>query len=277
MWNSPQHSYEEIREVIIDVLLGKEEVAYEPSQYAHLVAGVGEIFRRRQPSSPPQQRYISDSHDHLHPNDVELVRDVFWDLFRQGFITLGLNDSNANWPFFRLSHFGQRTLKNQQPYRFHDTASFLALVRQEVPDISVEAEAYLDEAVAAFYAGCLLASCVMLGVAAEAEFLRLLDVAVNNQSHGGAFKTVTKEAFVRPKITKFQAALRPLLPALSPKNHFEDFETNLNLIQSVLRVARNEAGHPTGASVPEREQVYVFLQLFVPFARQLMRLRTALT
>jgi hypothetical protein len=150
------------------------------------------------------------------------------------------------------------------------------MLKREVPDISPEAIAYLDEAVAAFYAGCFLASCVMLGVAAEAEFLRLVDIAVSSQTHGAAFKAVIKETFVRTKITKFQAALKPLLPTLTPRNHFEDFETNLSLIQSVLRVARNEAGHPTGTSVPERAQVYVFLQLFVPFARQLMRLRDAL-
>ena len=63
---------------------------------------------------------------------LNLVRDVFWDLFRQGFITLGLNDSNPNWPWFRLSHFGERALKTQSPYRFHDTGSFIGLVRTEV-------------------------------------------------------------------------------------------------------------------------------------------------
>jgi hypothetical protein len=47
------------------------------------------------------------------------------------------------------------------------------------------------------------------------------------------------------------------------------------MIQSVLRIARNDAGHPTSAN-PQREQVYVYMQLFVPFARQLMRLRKAL-
>jgi hypothetical protein len=47
------------------------------------------------------------------------------------------------------------------------------------------------------------------------------------------------------------------------------------MIQSVLRIARNEAGHPTAAT-PQREQVYVYLQIFVPFARQLMRLRMVL-
>jgi hypothetical protein len=67
---------------------------------------------------------------------------------------------------------------------------------------------------------------------------------------------------------------KPLIPTL-PKDVTQDLETNLDMIQSVLRLARNDAGHPTAAA-PEREQVYVYLQLFVPFARQLMRLRNTL-
>lgn len=276
MWNLPQHSYEEIRETVVDVILGKESVAYPVNQFANLTTGVAEVFGRRKPRQQ-QTYFVGGAQDRLHPNDAELVRDVFWDLFRQGFITLGLNDSNANWPFFRVSHFGQQTLQDHRPYRFHDTASYLAIVRQEIPDISAEAVAYLDEAVSAFYAGCLLASCVMLGVAAEAEFLRLVDVAAApNAPHTQAFTPVLKEKVVRPKITRFLSALKPILSNLQPKKDFEDAETNFTLIQSVLRIARNEAGHPTGTEVPERAQVYIFLQLFVPFARQLMRLRNAL-
>ncbi len=60
-----------------------------------------------------------------------------------------------------------------------------------------------------------------------------------------------------------------------PHEATEDLDTNFLAIQAVLRIARNEAGHPTGAT-PQRESVYVYLQLFVPFARQLMRLRRAL-
>lgn len=47
-------------------------------------------------------------------------------------------------------------------------------------------------------------------------------------------------------------------------------------IQSAIRIARNESGHPTGAKPPTREQVYMWLVIFVPFARQLMRLRKEL-
>jgi hypothetical protein len=179
------------------------------------------------------------------------------------------------WPWFRLSHFGQQTLQAQSPYRFHNTASFLALVKREVADISPEAISYLGEAVAAFYAECLLASCVTLGVAAEAEFLRLVDTATKSTSYGATFAPVQKQTFIRQKITKFGSLLKPLITTL-PKHATEDVETNLDMIQSVLRIARNDAGHPTAASPPEREQVYVYLQLFVPFARQLMRLRKVL-
>jgi hypothetical protein len=267
-----QHTYEEIRDVVMEVLLNPlpdSVTRHSPNQWASLAASVGIVFFQREgreihPSDGPR----------LHPSDRELVRDVFWDLFRQGIITLGMNDANPMWPWYRLSHFGQKTLQSGNPYRFHDTTSFLAMVKKEVTDISPEAVACLDEAVAAFYAGCLLASCVMLGVAAEAEFLRLVDVATTSQTYGAAFAPVLKSQFIRGKITRFGDILKPLLPKLK-KDAVADLETNFMMIQSVLRIARNEAGHPTAAT-PEREQVYVYLQLFTPFARQLMRLREAL-
>ena len=266
------HTYEEIRDVVMDILLKRVAVTYEPSQWVHLKTGVAEVFASRE-SKPGQQRPTYPATG-LRGQDAELVRDVFWDLFRQGFITLGMNDANEQWPWFRLSHFGEKALATQSPYRFHDTNSFLGLVRNEVPDISPDAVVYLDEAVAAFYAGCPLASCVMLGLAAEAEFLRLTEIAALNPTYGNKFSPVAKQNAIRQKIAKFQECLKPLIQAL-PYAATEDLETNFQAIQSVLRIARNDAGHPTGAA-PQREQVYVYLQLFIPFARQLMRLRQAL-
>ena len=268
------HSYEEIRDAVVDILLGREKVEYKPEQYRSLVTGVGEVFARRGSTGEQRPLYGRADEARLHNIDVELVRDVFWDLFRQGFITLGMNDMNEAWPWFRLSHFGEETLKTQSPYRFYDRNSFLTLVKDGVPDISAEALAYLDEAVAAFYADCLLASCVMLGVAAEAEFLRLTDIAAKSTVHGATFAPVQNQRTIRQRITKFHDRLQPLLKSLS-QEAVEDLETNFLMIQSVLRIARNEAGHPTAVKV-RREQVYVYLQLFVPFARQLMRLRVAL-
>ncbi len=94
------HTYEEIREVIVDILLGRKNVNYPPSQFESLKIGVAEVLLRREGVAPvPHQ-------PRLDGNDAELVRDAFWDLFRQGYITLGSNDSNPQWPHFRISHFG---------------------------------------------------------------------------------------------------------------------------------------------------------------------------
>src|SRR5580704_11993798 len=82
------HTYEELRQVVIDVLLSKEHVAFPPTQWASLSTGVAEVLRRRS-----GQAAIA-SHPPLRGPDAELLRDIFWDLFRQGLITLGLNDSN---------------------------------------------------------------------------------------------------------------------------------------------------------------------------------------
>jgi hypothetical protein len=267
-----EHSYEELRSVIVDILLKRETVKYPADQYRNLTTGIAEVFNRRENPGRPFNPLFPEPR--LHPNDVELTRDVFWDLFRQGVIILGVNDSNEGWPFFRLSHFGQKMLKEQNFFRFHDTSSYILLVRTQAPGISDEAVSYLDEAIATFYADCLLACCVMIGGAAEAEFLRLIDVAKSSKTYGSFFANIPDQDFIRKKITKFREALDKIAKKL-PHEAVEDYETNFLAIQSILRIARNEAGHPTTAKL-DRNNVYVYLNLFIPFARQLMRLKDAL-
>jgi hypothetical protein len=269
MPNLPQHSYEEIRDVVVEVLLERDPSV---NQFSLVLERVALRLEQRHPIPQRQVGVI----DCLHEDDKALALEVFWDLFRQGAITLGTDAQwNTGWPWFRLSRFGATALARRNPYRFHDTSSYLSLVKGVVPDLLQEADLYLEEACAAFYADCLLASTVMLGVAAEAEFLRLIDVATASTTYGSSFSPVAKEKFIRSKIVEFQKRLRPHLKVL-PTDCTEDFDTNLSAIQSVLRIARNDAGHPSGAAPPSREQAYVNLQLFVPFARQLMRLRKAL-
>lgn len=270
--SSTPHTYEEVRDAVVDILLGSIKTEYQPTQFEHLKLGVDEVFQRRERTAQASTHVGNPYRAH----DAELVRDVFWDLFRQGYITLGLNDSNETWPFFRLSHFGQQTLAAKTPYRFHDTSTFIKSVRDAVPDLSNETVVYLEEAATAFYAGCLLSSCMMVGVAAEVEFNRLLGIAANSSTFPGTFASSAKEKFLLAQIKKFQGALKPIQGSLEPSKNFANLDTNLTAIQSVLRVARNEVGHPSGVRVPDREQVYVYLQLFPSFARQVMHLRGAL-
>jgi hypothetical protein len=269
MSNPPNHSYEEIRGIAVDVLLNRQS-----GQFNDFLEDIGRTLLKKHGAWPPRETGAAYSGVGalLHQDDPPLVQEVFWDLFRQGAITLGRDASQPGWPGYRLSRLG-RQIAQHTPFRFHDTEAYIEMVKTYIPDVSPDAVAYLEEAVAAFYADCLFASCVMLGVAAEAEFLRLVDAAVSGK-FGTTFAPVSKPLFIRQKITKFLNVLKPLVPSL-PKEATEDLDTNFLMIQSVLRIARNEAGHPI-AGVPQREQAYVNLQLFVPFARQLLRLRDAL-
>ena len=270
MANVAGNTYEEIKDIVVYMLLNPDKSQIQINQFSDLKNAVNSELARR----------LGQEFRHAPlavPSSLneETVREVFWDLFRLGFITLGMNASNPSWPWFKLSRFGQTMLNSQKPWRFHDSSSYILLVKQEIPDILDLTLNYLQEATDCFYSGCYFASTVMLGVAAEAEFLELLNAASNNSVVGAHFVKSIRAKNISDKIEYFLTALKNVEGRLSYKST-EDFYQNFLAIQSVIRIARNEAGHPIGSIAPSRELLYVNLQLFIPFARQLMRLRKSI-
>ena len=75
-----------------------------------------------------------------------------------------------------------------------------------------------------------------------------------------------------PKFT-FSDCYKDRYFALLPQSAIDEFDNNFNTMQSLLRLARKKSGQPSGAYPPSRDRVYVYLQLFIPFAEQLMQLR----
>ena len=266
--NQQEHSYEELREVVINVMLDAND------------NGVDRFEKLLDEAALELCKQDGLEHGHygsatqLHPNDAELVLEIVWDLFRQGILTLGSNVSNPGWPWLRLSRFGEYALQ-QGPHRFHNNTGFMKALRSEAPDISPDTAVYLREAVTAFYTDCLLSTCVTLSIAAESEFLRLLEVAKNSKAYGRYFSRIGDGLNIGTKISQFKEAITPILTRL-PKAATDELDHNLNTIQSVIGAARNESGQPSGALPPTRDQVYLYLQLFIPFAEQAMRLRQEL-
>ena len=262
------HSYEEIRTAVVEVLLAEAPSFERVEQWESLKNATARLLNRR--AGIDQSPH---GNERLAPQDAELARDVFWDLFRQGHVILGMNDTNPTWPWFRLSHFGKTALTGGDPYLFTDTSSYIDMVRREVGELDEVTELYLSEAIRAFYAGCLLSSSVMLGVAAEHRFLALIEKATASSAFAGEFQGVAEERTLLRKITRFQNRLASLQQRLSGDVR-EDLDIHLGFIQSVIRISRNESGHPSGKSV-DRAQAYVRLQLFVPFAVKLRQLSQA--
>ena len=260
------HSYEELRDVILDLLSGQEKGSYELSQYEHLAVGVAEVFKKRGYS----QQAATYGCPQLGREEKELTRDIFWDLFRQGIITLGSNDSHQKYPFFRVSHYGKKILANQETYFFYDVSSYEQAIKKEVPKIDDTTLIYLKEAMQAFRVGCLLSSSVMLGVATEHTFLLLMEIIALNTEYKSIATAVDKEKTILRKINKFKNKVEPQIKTLPPEVK-EDFDTCFSGILSVIRNYRNQSGHPTGKII-NREQMYVLLNLFISYCKKMYQL-----
>jgi hypothetical protein len=90
-----------MRRVVLDIICGREKVQYEPNRFPHLLAGVTEVMIRRK-VEPPKDRMPYDMYPELSDEDKDLVREVFWDLVIERVITIGLNASNPDFPWFKL-------------------------------------------------------------------------------------------------------------------------------------------------------------------------------
>jgi hypothetical protein len=264
--DNPSYSYEEIRNAAIDILAGRTKITF--NQYNHLKNGVREnLFYEKNGTYPG---YYDNP---LSPADGDIFLEVFWDFFRQGIITLGMNDQNPNFPFFRVSAHGKRILENQDVYFYHDVSSYEAVIKQQVPDIDDVTLIYLKEAMQSFYSGCYLSSSVMLGVASEHTFLKLLEKIETTGTYKSTFKKTFDERNISKKFEAFKNRLKQEMGnnICLPDEIKENLDTNLDGIMNTIRNFRNDSGHPSG-NIISREQCYVNLNLFVPYCKKAYQL-----
>jgi hypothetical protein len=270
--NQREHSYGDLREVVIEIMLDDSE--HGTNNLEGFLEKTALELRRRDGLAGGGRHFPRGPASQLHPNDSELVLEIVWDLARQGILTLGVNASNPSSPCLRRSRFSEYALR-RGPHPFHNNSGFMKALRWEAADVSPDAVVYLREAVSAFYMDCLLSTCVMLSIAQESEFLRLLSVAKNSKPYGRYFSRIGDGLNVAAKISQFREAIKPIL-TLFPKSATDELDHNLDTVQTVIRTARNQSGQPSGALPPSRDQVYLYLQDFIPFARQAMLLRQEL-
>lgn len=197
------HSYEELRTAVFDVLSGRTRTSFAPNQYQHLKIGVGQALQDRglEPARPPMP-YPADTA--LDSADANIFMELFWDLFRQGIISLGMDDANPEFPWFHVTPLGQRILAGENPYFVHDVSGYETRIRREIPKIDSTTLIYMKEALQDFRSGCVLSATVMLGVAAEHTFQLLVEVIEKNPAHAKVFEAVSKERTLLPGSIGFE-------------------------------------------------------------------------
>lgn len=151
---------------------------------------------------------------------------------------------------FELSPEGRRVAAGGT-WEPTDPGGFRRRLLRRAPRLDPGALVYLDESLRAFNAGCYLSSSVMLGVAAEKVFLGLASSVV---------------AALPGRTAKLDKALNN--PRASQNTRFDELRNVLNAdraslpagladpltfdaVADLLRVTRNDAGHPTGTVIDE--------------------------
>ena len=85
--NQTEHSYEELREIVISVMLDTGNNGVD--KFDKLLEKTALELYKQDGSAQGTQHFSHGSATQLNANDAELVLDIVWDLFRQGIVTLG--------------------------------------------------------------------------------------------------------------------------------------------------------------------------------------------
>ena len=208
---------------------------------------------------------------HPEPEDFEAARETFHDFYREGVINSGeriSSNQSMKWPFFRVTSYGRKVLASTE-YEPHDAGGYLARLKTAIPAIDKDILRYLEESLACFHRGTLLASAVMLGCAAEKAALLLIEgfgAAIQNPNDQAKYLKETDAWMISKKYAALWKRLEPLSKSL-PSGLGDDLHTILDRIFDLIRTTRNAAGHPTGKTI-EREVMHANLLLFPTYCRR---------
>jgi len=199
--------------------------------------------------------------------EKDKIRQIVWDLIFERILTPGLDEANPNLPFLSITEYGKKVLSTGEilPY---DPDGYLRHLKSEIPSIDLLINMYVNESLQAFLRGLMFSSAVTLGAASEKAFNLLHEALANaitdptKKAHfialQGSYRTKSKFDEVKREIISISARL--------PRNLQENLESNLDGIFNVIRVTRNDAGHPTG-NVVKRDSAFVNLRLFIPYCK----------
>lgn len=215
------------------------------------------------------------------PNPAALafaVQEAFWQLLIEGIVAPGMNHANMNLPFFHVTEYG-RTVLAAGPANPHFPNRYLARLAERIEHVDPTVESYLSESLHSFRRGNIVASSVMLGIAAERVFLVLCESVIDSLEHENErdqLRRILDRFPMRPKLdwvrNKFQEQAVRNLP---------DFPDNAQIailsVYDLLRTQRNELGHPREEPPSvDREDAFSNLQVFVTYYHTVERIREIL-
>lgn len=207
-----------------------------------------------------------------------LAEEVFWQLVVEGILAPGYNYHNRDLPWFHITQYGRLVLDSQDPQP-HDPTGYLKRLEERIANPDPSVLAYLAESLETFRKDNLVASTVMLGIAAERVFLLLcesLENALGDAREKTAFSKLLGRFPMKPKLDWVQNKVQQL-QSHRPTGFPENATIMVVAIYDLMRGQRNELGHPR--ELPprvKREDALVNLQIFPRYYEIAEEMRTFL-
>lgn len=204
------------------------------------------------------------------------VWEALWGLVGQGLVYLDTarqGSSTDNWQWC-LSSDGRKAVQGGS-WEPRDASGYLARARREIPNLDRLVELYLTEALSAFNSRCYLATSVMLGVAAERAFLVMAAAFASSGMPGAPAleKALAGRGNYFSLWTEFRKRIEPL------RNELPDGlgdPLTMDAVADLIRLTRNEVGHPTGRTIDE-DTARVHLTIAPVYLRKMQQLTDHLT
>jgi hypothetical protein len=215
--------------------------------------------------------YYIFSTQHLMPKeDREKVRQIIWDLVMAGILVPGADEHNLKLDYLRVTPYGAAVLSSNQ-YIPYDPDGYLKEIKIKIPNLDPVIETYIVESLQTFIRGNYLASAVMLGVASEKGILLLIEAYINAIDDASRKEKMQKEMDESFSIlSKFKVLDREfnLIKKDLRANVADDIDIQVNSIFNLIRITRNDAGHPTEAKI-DRRRAYSNLQVFAEYCKRI--------
>jgi hypothetical protein len=218
---------------------------------------LSEAIRAKFPTQPPA---ATDLHQ------------IFWSLVAQGLAYIDMSQSAVeNWTL-NLTPAGIAAVRDED-YNPDDASGYLSRLAKDVPNLSTTTTMYIREAVRSYAAENYLATAVMLGVASEAAILEMAERLATYYQDTPLQSVLGDE---RTPYSKKFAEVRKRLDAKKqdlPRDLADGMTLTFDSVLDLLRVNRNEAGHPTGKHF-DRDDCYIALRMAIRYLKKIAALST---
>lgn len=155
-----------------------------------------------------------------------------------------------------------------------DRTGYMNRLLDATPETSSTVQQYLLEALKSYEQDCYLASAVMLGGAAEETTLNVAKSFVTWKGRGADnLKTILENPrqFYVYKLQEFEKRLKAIRGEI-PQEFADNLELNITAVLQLIRLTRNDAGHPTGRRI-DRSDCYQNLVIYANAHRKLHHLK----